>query len=56
MNKKILGIIIVLVVASLAAPLTSKVLAKKVTETDMGEYTEYVGTLDHANFVVRRSQ
>ncbi|PVX23275.1 MAG: hypothetical protein CW691_11085 [Candidatus Bathyarchaeum sp.] len=52
MNKKILGIIIVLVVASLAAPLTS-VLAKEVTETDMGDYTEYVGTLDNANFVVR---
>jgi pimeloyl-ACP methyl ester carboxylesterase len=53
MNKKILGIIIVLVVASLATPLTSTVLAKKVTETDMGDYTEYVGTLDGANFVVR---
>jgi pimeloyl-ACP methyl ester carboxylesterase len=53
MNKKILGIIIVLVVASLATPLTSTVLAKKVTETDMGDYAEYVGTLDGANFVVR---
>jgi hypothetical protein len=53
MNKKILGIILVLVVASLATPLTSTVLAKKVTETDMGDYTEYVGTLDGANFVVR---
>jgi pimeloyl-ACP methyl ester carboxylesterase len=53
MNKKILGIIIILVVASLATPLTSTVLAKKVTETDMGDYTEYVGTLGGANFVVR---
>ena len=53
MNKKILGIILVLVVASLATPLTSTVLAKKVTETDMGDYTEYVGTLGGANFVVR---
>jgi pimeloyl-ACP methyl ester carboxylesterase len=52
MNKKILGIIMILVVASLATPLTS-VLAKKVTETDMGDYTEYVGTLGGANFVVR---
>jgi pimeloyl-ACP methyl ester carboxylesterase len=42
----------ILVVASLATPLTS-VLAKKVTETDMGDYTEYVGTLGGANFVVR---
>jgi len=53
MNKKILGIILVLVVAALATPLASTVQAKKVTETDMGDYTEYVGTLDHANFVVR---
>jgi pimeloyl-ACP methyl ester carboxylesterase len=52
-KKKVLGIIMVLVVASLATPLTSTVLAKKVTETHMGDYTEYVGTLDHANFVVR---
>jgi pimeloyl-ACP methyl ester carboxylesterase len=53
MNKKILGIILVLVVASLVTPLTSTVLAKKVTGTDMGDYTEYVGTLGGANFVVR---
>jgi triacylglycerol esterase/lipase EstA (alpha/beta hydrolase family) len=53
-NRKILGIAVVLMaVAMLATPLNSTVLAKKVTGTDMGDYTEYVGTLDHANFVVR---
>jgi pimeloyl-ACP methyl ester carboxylesterase len=53
MNKKPLAIIFVLVVAALAIPLTSPVLAKTVTETDMGDYTEYVGTLGGANYVVR---
>jgi pimeloyl-ACP methyl ester carboxylesterase len=53
MNKKILGIIIVLVVASLATPLTSTVLAKIVTETHIGDFTQYVGTIGGANFVVR---
>jgi hypothetical protein len=53
-NKRLLGVAVTLIlIATLVAPLTSTVLAKKVTETDMGDYTEYVGTLDHANFVVR---
>ena len=39
--------------AMLATPLISAVQAKRVTETDMGFYTEYVGTLGGANFVVR---
>jgi len=53
MNKKIFGFALVFMfLAVLATPLTS-VLAKKVTETDMEGYTEYVGTLGGANFVVR---
>jgi pimeloyl-ACP methyl ester carboxylesterase len=53
-NKKIFGFALVFMfIAALTTPLTSTVLAKKVTGTDMGDYTEYVGTLDHANFVVR---
>ena len=54
MNRRILGVAVTLIlVATLAAPLTTIVQAKKITETDMGDYTEYVGTLDGANFVVR---
>ncbi len=53
MNKKIFGFALVFMfLAVLATPLTS-VLAKKPTETDMEGYTEYVGTLGGANFVVR---
>jgi pimeloyl-ACP methyl ester carboxylesterase len=53
-NRRILGVAVTLIlVAALTTPLTSTVLAKKVTETDMGDYTEYVGTLGGANFVVR---
>lgn len=54
LNKKVLGIsVVLLAVAMLATPLTSTVLAKKVTETHIGNFTQYVGTLDGANFVVR---
>jgi pimeloyl-ACP methyl ester carboxylesterase len=53
-NRRILGVAVTFIlVATLVAPLTTIVQAKKLTETDMGDYTEYVGTLDHANFVVR---
>ena len=53
-NRKILGVAVTLIlVASLATPLISTVLAKTVTKTDIGDYTEYVGALDGANFVVR---
>jgi pimeloyl-ACP methyl ester carboxylesterase len=53
-NRRILGVAVTFIlVAMLVAPLTAIVQAKKVTETDMGEYTEYVGTLGGANFVVR---
>jgi pimeloyl-ACP methyl ester carboxylesterase len=53
-NRRILGVAVTLIlVATLVAPLTSAVLAKKPSETDMGEYTQYVGTLGGANFVVR---
>lgn len=54
MNKKIFGYALVFMfLAVLTTPLTSTVIAKKVTEIDMGDYTEYVGTLGGANFVVR---
>jgi hypothetical protein len=53
-NRRRLGVAVTLIlVATLATSLTSIVQAKKVTETDMGDYTEYVGTLGGANFVVR---
>jgi pimeloyl-ACP methyl ester carboxylesterase len=53
-NRKILGIAVILMaVAMLATPFTSTVLAKNPTGTDMGDYTEYVGTLGGAKFVVR---
>ena len=53
-NRRILSVAVTLIlVAMLATPLTSIVQAKKSTETDMGGYTEYVGTLGGANFVVR---
>ena len=54
LNKKIFGFALVFMfLAVLTAPLSSTVLAKKVTETDMGDYTQYVGALGGANFVVR---
>ena len=54
MKKMISGILIVLVVVLLATPLTSTVLAKKVTKgVDMGDYMQYVGALGGANYVIR---
>jgi pimeloyl-ACP methyl ester carboxylesterase len=53
-NRRILGVAVTLIlVAALATPLISIVGAKNIAETDMGDYREYVGTLDGANFVVR---
>ena len=53
-NRRILGVAVTLIlVATLATPLTSTVLAKKATGTDMGNYTQYVGTLGGANYVIR---
>ena len=53
-NRRILGVAVTLIlVAALATPLISTVLAKKVTETHIGNFTQYVGTLGGANFVVR---
>ena len=53
-NKRLLCVAVTLIlIATLVAPLTSTVGAKNVTETHIGDFTQYVGTLDHANFVVR---
>jgi pimeloyl-ACP methyl ester carboxylesterase len=53
-NRRILGVAVTLILAAtLATPLTSTVLAKKATGTDMGNYTQYVGTLGGANYVIR---
>ena len=53
-NKRLLCVAVTLIlIATLVAPLTSTVGAKNVTETHTGDFTQYVGTLDHANFVVR---
>jgi pimeloyl-ACP methyl ester carboxylesterase len=53
-NRKVLVMAVALMaVAMLATPLTSIVQAKKSTKTDMGDYTEYVGALGGANFVIR---
>jgi len=53
-NRRIASVAFaVILVATLAAPLTLTAQAKNPTETDMGDYTEYVGALGGANFVVR---
>jgi pimeloyl-ACP methyl ester carboxylesterase len=53
-NRRILSVAVTLIlVAMLATPLTSIVQAKKVTKTEVDGYTQYVGTLGGANFVVR---
>jgi len=58
MNKKVLGIAVALMaVAVLATPMLNTVEAfwfgRRYSVTDMGSYTEYVGTLAGANFVLR---
>jgi hypothetical protein len=53
-NRRILGVAVTLIlVAALATPLISTVQAKKVTKTEVNGYTQYVGTLGGADFVVR---
>jgi pimeloyl-ACP methyl ester carboxylesterase len=53
MNKKIFGFALVFMfLVVLATPLTSTVLAKKATGTDMGDYTEYVGILGGADYII----
>jgi hypothetical protein len=53
-NRIIIGVAVTLVlIAALSTPLASTVQAKKTAKIDMDGYTEYFGTLDHANFVVR---
>lgn len=51
MNRKLLVFAVVLLaVAILATPLPPMVEAKNVAETDMGSYTEYIGSLGKAGF------
>jgi pimeloyl-ACP methyl ester carboxylesterase len=50
MNKKVIMAIALIAVMMLTAPLVPIALAKKVIETDMGSYTEYIGSLDGAGF------
>ncbi|MCW4045525.1 MAG: alpha/beta hydrolase-fold protein [Candidatus Bathyarchaeota archaeon] len=53
-NRRIIGVAVTLIlIAALSPPFASMVQAKKVAKTDMDGYTEYIGTLDGANFVVR---
>lgn len=51
MKKKVSGIALVFMfLAMLLTPLVSTVQAENVIETDMGSYTEYIGTLGGAKF------
>jgi pimeloyl-ACP methyl ester carboxylesterase len=54
MNKKISSLFIALVIVAMtASPLTATVMAKKPVVTDGDGYTQYVGTLGGANYVIR---
>ena len=50
MKKKIVLIVLALAFVLLATPFVSTVQAKQIVVTDMGYYTEYIGTLGKAGF------
>ena len=50
MKKKNVLIVLALALVVLATPFVSIVQAKQIVETDMGYYTEYIGTLGKAGF------
>ena len=54
MKKKFSSVLLTLVILAMTvSPLTATVMAKNPVVTEEEEYTQYVGTLDGANFVVR---
>jgi pimeloyl-ACP methyl ester carboxylesterase len=54
MNKKFSSLFIALVIVALTvSPLIATVMAKRPVVTDEEGYTQYVGTLDGANYVIR---